>query len=49
MEHLVDNVFYSHASIFQLTWQRFEGELFCVKKKKMELLCQETNAVGMTR
>lgn len=35
MEHLVDNVFYSHASIFQLTWQRFEGEfILCQEKKK---------------
>lgn len=49
MEHLVDNVFYSHASIFQLTWQRFEGEFILCQEKKKELLCQETNAVGMTR
>lgn len=34
MEHLVDNVFYSHASIFQLTWQRFEGEFILCQEKK---------------
>lgn len=39
MEHLVDNVFYSHTSIFQLTWQRFEGEFILCQEKKMELLC----------
>lgn len=34
MEHLVDNVFYSHTSIFQLTWQRFEGEFILCQEKK---------------
>lgn len=42
MEHLVDNVFYSHTSIFQLTWQRFEGEFILCQEKKWNCCARET-------